>query len=238
MRSLSLFLCPAVAGLALLAAVPAAHANDTDDISERRSITVSASGSVAAEPDRARITSGVTTEAATAKEALSQNSEAMKKVIAGLKESGVEAKDIQTTSFRIEPRYTRAKEGEAPKIVGYRVTNQVQILARNLDRLGEILDQLISLGANQMGGLSFEVSEGETLRDEARKQAVANALRRAKIYADAAGAEIGEVLTIREGGDMGPQPMAMARAMKAEAVPLERGTETLRASVSVTWELK
>jgi uncharacterized protein YggE len=193
---------------------------------------------VAADPDQARIVSGVTTEAATAREALSKNTEAMKKVIAGLKASGIEAKDIQTTSFHIEPRYTRPKEGEAPLIDGYRVTNQVQVLSRNLDRLGEILDQLVTLGANETAGLSFEVSEAETLRDEARKEAVANALRRAKLYAAAAGAEVGDVLTIQEGGDMGPRPMPMARAMKMEAVPIERGTEMLEASVTVTWALK
>ena len=114
----------------------------------------------------------------------------------------------------------------------------MQIVARNLDRLGAVLDQLVSLGANQMAGLAFEVSAAETLRDEARKEAVANALRRAKLYAEAAGAEVGEVLTIQEGGDPGPRPMAMARMMKSEAAPIERGTETLEANVTVTWELK
>jgi len=233
MRILPFF--PAAFGLALLAAVPAALA---DNISDQRSITVSASGTVAAEPDQARISSGVTTEAATASQALARNSDIMKKVIAGLKASGIEAKDIQTTSFRVDPRYTRPREGEARAIDGYRVTNQVQVIARDLDRLGEILDQLVSLGANEMAGLSFEVSKAETLRDEARKEAVANAKRRAELFAAAAGAEIGEVLTIQEGGGMGPRPMPMARAMKAEAVPLERGTEMLEASVTVTWALK
>jgi hypothetical protein len=233
MRILPFF--PAAFGLVMMAAGPAALA---EDMSEPRSITVSASGAVAAEPDQARITSGVTTEAATASQALARNSDVMKKVIAGLKESGIEAKDIQTTSFRVDPRYTRAREGEAPTIDGYRVTNQVQVLARDLDRLGEVLDHLVSLGANEMAGLSFEVSEAETLRDEARKEAVAYAKRRAELFAAAAGAEIGEVLTIQEGASMEPRPMPMARAMKAEAVPLERGTEMLEASVTVTWALK
>jgi uncharacterized protein YggE len=235
MRLTPIYLCPIAFGLAVTLAAPATRAGDKEI---PRTITVSASGQVAAEPDQARITSGVTTEAATAREALSRNTEAMKKVIAGLKASGIEAKDIQTTSFHIEPRYTRPKEGEAALIDGYRVSNQVQVLSRNLDRLGEILDQLVTLGANEMAGLSFEVSEAETLRDEARKEAVANALRRAKLYAAAAGAEVGDVLTIQEGGDMGPRPMPMARAMKAEAVPIERGTEMLEASVTVTWALK
>jgi len=234
MRILPDLFRPALASLAVLAAAPAALA---DDISQQRSITVTASGQAAAEPDMARITSGVTTEAETAKEALRRNSDAMKKVIAGLKENGIAAKDIQTTSFRIDPRYTRPREGETRVINGYRVTNQVEVIARNLDKLGDILDQLVSLGANQMAGLAFEVSEAETLADEARKEAVANALRRAKLYAAAAGAEIGEVLLIQEGGGA-PRPIALARALKGEAVPLERGTKTLQASVTITWALK
>lgn len=226
-------LLPALAGL-LLTPVPAG----AESIDERRSVTVSASGEVAVVPDMAHIVSGVTTEAATAKEALNENSAAMAKVIAGLKAAGIKAEDIQTTSFRIEPRYTRPERGEAAVIDGYRVVNQVEVTARDLDRLGEVLDELVTLGANDMGGLSFMASEAETLRDDARKQAVANALRRAKLYAAAAGAEVGEVLRITEGGDGVMHPMPMARAMKSEAVPIERGTETLTASVTVTWALK
>ena len=235
MRILPYRLCPTLAVLALVTGAPAALA---EDIREVRSITVTATGQVAAEPDQARITSGVATEAASASQALSRNSELMKKVIDGLKAEGIDAKDIQTTSFRVEPRYTRPREGEAPTIDGYRVVNQVEVLARNLDRLGDVLDRLVSLGANEMAGLTFEVSKAETLRDEARKEAVANAKRRADLYAAAAGAEVGEVLAIQEGGDVGPRPMPMARAMRAEAVPIERGTETLEASVTVTWALK
>ena len=162
----------------------------------------------------------------------------MQKVVAALKASGIDAKDIQTSSLRVEPRYTRPKEGEAAQIDGYRVINQVQIVARNLDRLGDILDQLVSLGANDTGGLSFEASQAETLRDDARKEAVANARRRAELYAKAAGVELGEVLSIDEGGGEAPQPvMHMARAMKS-SVPVERGTQTLSANVTITWELK
>ena len=233
MRIGTFILAPLVAGSVLVAASFAAEADDNE---LQRSITISASGSVAAEPDMARITSGVTSEADTAQEALSLNSQAMKAVIAGLKAAGIAPKDIQTSSFRIDPRFTRAQDGRPSVIDGYRVTNQIQITARDLDRLGEVLDQLVKLGANQMAGLTFEVSKAETLRDEARREAVANALRRAKLYAAAASAEIGEVLRISEGaGGGGPRPVAMS--MRAEAVPIERGTQTLQANVTVTWAL-
>lgn len=203
-----------------------------------RLITVSAAGYVTAEPDQARLSTGVTSEAETAKEALATNSELMQKVIAGLKESGVDAKDIQTGNFSVEPRYTQGKS-TTPTIDGYRVTNQVEILVRDLKSLGGLLDKLVTLGANQMHGLSFEVSKAETLKDEARKEAVANARRRAELLAVAAGASVGEVVSIAEEVSyQGPRPMAMSTRAKADFAPVESGTETLEARVTVTWKLK
>jgi uncharacterized protein YggE len=162
----------------------------------------------------------------------------MKKVIEGLKEAGVAAKDIQTSNISVEPRYTNPRDGEAPVVNGYRVSNQVGILVRDLKSLGGLLDKVIELGANQMHGLTFEVSKAETLKDDARKEAVANARRRAELLAGAAGAEIGEVVTISEETSFGgPRPMAM-RAAKADAAPIEAGTATLEARVNVTWKLK
>jgi uncharacterized protein YggE len=237
MRLASLLLSP-ILSIAALPSLSTGAAADDDDIAARRSITVSATGTVAVEPDQAQISSGVTTQAATAKEALAANSAAMQKVIAGLKQAGIDAKDIQTSSLHVNPRYTRPKEGETPQIDGYTVTNQIAITARDLDNLGEVLDKLVSLGANEMGGLTFRVSQAETLRDDARKDAVANAKRRAELYATAAGVQLGEVLRIDEGRESGPPPMPMARTMKMSAVPIERGTETLSVSVRITWALQ
>lgn len=203
-----------------------------------RLITVSATGYAYAEPDRARLTTGVTAEAGTAEAALSANTELMQKVVSGLKDNGIDAKDIQTSNFNVEPRYTNPRDGAPPVIDGYRVSNQVAIQVRDLKSLGGLLDKLVSLGANQVHGLEFEVSKAETLKDEARKEAVANARRRAELLAAAAGAEVGEVVTIAEDVSYGgPRPMAM-RTAKMDSAPVEAGTETLEARVTVTWKLK
>lgn len=203
-----------------------------------RLITVSATGYVTADPDQARLTSGVTAEADTAEAALSANTELMQKVISGLKESGIEAKDIQTSNFNVEPRYTNPRDGAAPEINGYRASNQVMILVRDLEALGGLIDKLVKFGANQINGLEFEVSKAETLKDDARKEAVSNARRRAELLAGAAGATVGEVVTITEEMSYGgPRPMAM-RAGKADSAPIEAGTATLEARVNVTWKLK
>lgn len=229
------------AALLLVAISPAlAQTPPASDAKMQRSITVSATGTVDAIPDLARIQTGVVSEADTAAQALSGNSQAMAKLIGGLKEAGIDAKDIQTSSFRVEPRYTNPRDGQsAPQIDGYRVVNEVQVVVRDVGKLGGILDALVKLGANQMNGLSFEVSKAETLKDDARKQAIENALRRAKLLASAAGAEVGEVISISEEVAMGgPRPYAMARAAKADMVPIEGGSETLEARVTVTWALK
>lgn len=213
--------------------------NETEENEMNRSITVSATGTVNATPDMARVQTGVITEADTAAQALAGNSQAMAKLIGGLKESAIEARDIQTAAFRVEPRYTNPRDGQAPEINGYRVVNEVNVVVRDVPKLGTILDALVRLGANQMNGLSFDVSKAETLKDDARKEAIANALRRAKLLAAAAGAEVGDVISISE--DVvhgGPRPYAMARAAKADMVPIEGGSETLEARVTVTWALK
>jgi len=214
-----------------------AMAVDGDKLAERY-VSVSATGSVAADPDMASISAGVVVEADTAKEALARNSTVMAKLIDGLKALGIEPKDIQTTAVNVEPRYTQAKDGRPASINGYRVINQVRLTVRDVKRLGEILDGAIGLGANQVHGISFDVSNAETLKDEARKLAMANAKRRAELYATAAGAQLGSVLTISEEGSVGPRPMPMARAVMAGSVPVEPGTRTLTVEVNVTYALR
>ncbi len=232
-------LCPrSLAALVLLLAMPVAVAAAEEKRMER-TVTVSASGEVSAEPDMARLSSGVVSEGTTAREALNQNSATMKKLIAGLKTAGVDPKDIQTSSFHVEPRYTNPRDGQVAVINGYRVVNQVEVRARDLSKLGELLDSLVSLGANQMGSLNFEVSQAEKLKDEARKSAIANARRRAELYAAAAGASIGEVIAIsEETSHPEPRPYAMGRKAMAESVPIEAGSQMLEARVTVTWALK
>jgi uncharacterized protein YggE len=214
--------------------------SEAQDRRPDRSVTVSATGTVAAEPDMAHVSTGVVSEAESAREALNRNSATMKKLIDGLKAKGIVEKDIQTTSINVEPRYQQFKDGRPSTIAGYRVVNQVRITARELAKLGEVLDQAVTLGANQMGAIQFEVSNAETLKDEARKRAMQNALRRAKLYAAGAGAEVGPVISISEEVQfIGPRPVPMARsALAAEAVPIEAGTQMLEARVHVTWSLK
>lgn len=210
------------------------------DTPDKRTISLSAIGAVKTTPDKVDITTGVTSEGQTARAALDKNTEAMTNVVDGLKAAGIEPKDIQTTNFSISPVYEQRKQGQAAFITGYRVTNSVHITVRDTKKLGDILDKVVTLGANQIGAISFGVLEPEALKDEARKQAMRNAIADAKLYAETAGVELGPVLTItEENGGYTPRfaeaaaPMAMAKD-----VPIEAGTATLQVRLRVTWELR
>ena len=227
------------AALILAAPFASARADDHDDRS-RRTISVSGSGEVSMRPDTANITAGVLTEGEDAKAALRANSETVAKIFAALKDAGIEGRDMQTSNFGISPRYDRPDRNQPPRLTGYRVSNQVSVRVRDLESLGVLLDALAVAGANQMNGIRFYVEDSTQQTDEARRRAVADARRKAELYAVAAGAELGGVLSISESGGRPPQPVfrAMAVAEDAKSVPVAPGEQTISASVSITYRLK
>ena len=229
----------AFAATALLAAVLPGVSGEAaaQEKSMERIVTVSASGSAEVEPDLAQISTGVVSEAATAKEAIERNKAGMSKLIDGMKRAGIAARDIRTTVFNVEPRYTQPKDGRPGTIDGYRVMNQVRLTVRDVGRLGEVLDQAIALGANQINHIAFDVANDEALKDDARKRAMANARRRAELYAKAAGVELGQVLRISEQVIGHHAPVDGRAAMRA-SVPIEPGTRTLEVEVHVTYALR
>ena len=202
-------------------------------------VTVSGLGTVTTAPDMAEITSGVVTQAPTAAGALAANSQAMEKVLRSLAAQGVAARDIQTTSISVSPQRRAVRgEGRPPEIVGYEVTNQVRVNVRDLARLGRVLDEQVTQGANSVYGIRFGLADPAPLLDEARKRAMADARRRADLYAAAASLRVGRVVAVQEAGAVAPRPEMAARVMTAGAVPVAPGEQEIRASVSVTFSLE
>lgn len=205
----------------------------------KRTITINGKGSVKAAPDKVSVSAGVETQAPTAKDALARNTDAMTKVVAALKDAGIDPKDIQTTNFSVSPRYENRDDGKPARIVGYSVMNSVFVTTHDIGKLGTILDQLVTAGANSIGGISFDIDKPEEKQNEARKAAMEDAIAKAKLYVAAAGAELGPVMTITEQG--GYVPRSMSAPMMAEAakpVPIEPGRDSVDIEVQVTWELK
>jgi len=227
-----------LAAAALFCAMPPASAHEHGP--QKRTISLAATGTVKATPDKIDITTGVTSEALSARNALDKNTEAMAKVVEALKSDGIEAKDIQTTNFSVSPVYEQRKEGQAPFVSGYRVINSVRINLRDTKKLGTILDKVVSLGANTIDSIEFSVAEPEALKDKARKRAMENVTANAELYAEAAGVKLGPVLTIIEEDAFIPRygSAAPARMEMARDVPIEAGTATVEVRVRVTWELE
>jgi uncharacterized protein YggE len=211
------------------------------------SISVVGEGIVRGQPDMAVVTAGVVSEAETAGAALGDNSAVMGRMSEALRGAGIDPRDLQTAGFFVEPIWSQpprdfdGSQPFEPQIVGYRVRNELTIRIRNLSRTGAILDQLVSLGANSISGPTFTVADPTPLEDQARRAAVRDALRKGRLYADAASVPLGAILRIEENVFQRPQPMpmqAMAREQAFDAaVPIEAGEITFEARVDVTWRI-
>ena len=208
-----------------------------------RIISLSGHGEVRAAPDTAIVSIGVLSQAGTAADALSANTAAMQAIFDALKSAGIAAKDIQTSNFTVQPRYTYNNEGKPPLLDGYDVSNSVTVTVRNIDRLGAVLDRAVSAGSNQINGVQLSVARPETLLDEARKLAVEDALRKAKVYAAAGKVELGDIRSIAENsGYPPPLPVMRGMAAKAEAmsadVAIAQGEQAMTVDVNVVWDIK
>jgi uncharacterized protein len=204
-------------------------------LAAEKTVTVTGEATVGVAPDTAIIRIGVSSQEKTAREAGEANARQMTSVLAAIKTSGIAERDIQTSRLSLQPQYDPNKGG-TPRLTGFQANNQVTVRIRDIDSLPTVLDRAIGAGANEMSGIEFVVSEQSKLLDQARDDAIADARRKAELYAKAAGAKLGHVVSISEEGPAPPQPRPM-QAMRAGAVPVAPGEQTLRAIVSVSYEL-
>jgi uncharacterized protein len=200
-------------------------------------IAVSGDGIVHAVPDGAMIQAGVATIAATAREAMDLNGNTMTAVIAAAKAAGISEPDLQTSELSLQPQYSdRSAKGEA-KIVAYQVISRLSIRVRGRNRVGPLIDAVTSAGANEMYGLNFEVLEVQNYADVARQAAVADAHRKAELYAQAAGVRLGRLISLSENSaQSGPRPLPR-QAAALNAMPVETGEVDVKAQISATFEL-
>jgi uncharacterized protein YggE len=206
-------------------------------------ILVSGEGSAEIAPDMALLTLSVMREASTAREALSENSTAMAKVQKAMTGMGIAKRDLQTSNFSIQPRYTQPPRqgpgaGEPRKLVGYMVRNSLSVRVRDISKVGEVLDTSVTLGVNEGGSILFSNDDPSAAITQARVKAVKQALSKAATLAEAAGVKVGKVLEISE-QSYNPRPMPMARsemlmASSADAVPIAAGENTYKVTVNIS----
>ncbi|MBU1253461.1 SIMPL domain-containing protein [Qipengyuania sp. DY56-A-20] len=222
-------------------AVPASAA-EIQIASQGPVVELSVNEVVRSAPDVAQVGAGVTTRAATAREALTQNSQAMDRIVARLRQLGIAGEDIQTSNFNLSPQYDYNQQSGEQVFRGYNVSNQVQVKLRDLPRAGEILDALVNAGANTIYGPNFMIEDDEAAKAEARAQAFARGRRMAEDYARVAGYSSVRLLEISESvqnhGPM-PQPMMARAAMDSgeSAPPIEPGQVGTGVSITVKYEM-
>ncbi|MGO8500985.1 SIMPL domain-containing protein [Rhizobium leguminosarum] len=209
-------------------------------------ISVTGDGESSVAPDMAIVNLAVVKQAKTAREALDENNKAMNDVLAALKSGGIAERDLQTSGFSIQPQYNYPQpidgQQQPPQLIGYQTINSVTVRLRDLAKLGAVIDQSVSLGINQGGEIQFTNDKPDAAIEEARKAAVADAVKRAKTLSEAAGVKLGRILEINENVPRAmPQPVYRATMMKEAsdaAVPVQGGENNYNVSVTVTFAIE
>lgn len=207
-----------------------------------RTISLTGHGEVRVAPDLAIVTMGVLSSATTAQDALAANTKAMTDLMAALKAADIEAKDIQTSNFSVNPRYDYGQNnGQPPKLTGYDVSNNVAVIVHKIGSIGDLLDKAVTSGSNQINGISFSIANPQAAMDEARKKAVTDAKRKAELYVAATSVTLGNVISLSEGGDNYQPPMPMQSKMMAadsSPVPIAQGEQVISVDINISWEIK
>lgn len=223
----------------------ATAASAEDNAPREATITVSGNGEARATPDTAIVTLSVTQQEKTARASLDANNAAMTKVLDALKADGIEARDLQTSGFSIQPVYNYPQNADGsskpPELVGYQTTNSLTVRLRDLAKAGELIDKSVSLGINQGGDIRFINADTDAILKQARADAMKDAIAKAKELTQAAGVDVGRIVEISESVS-NPMPMPMmAMAEKADAaraVPMAPGENSYNVTVNVTFAIK
>lgn len=236
---LSLIFLLAVFGLASRTGVADASAPAQTAQPVKRQITVSGTGTVSAQPDEATINIGVQITAATLSDATKQASDAMTKVIAAIKAQGIDAKQIQTSSYSVNP-INNYKDNQPATITGYQVSNIVTVKVTKLDTVGQVLDAGMGAGANYLGGVYFDIADSTKYSSDARTAAVKDATQTATTLATAAGVKLGNIVSISEDVTNAPPPIPYARSAAADSSgvgPVETGSLDVTSNIVMVFEI-
>jgi len=219
------------------------------EIETKNTITVSDKAEVYTKPDLALITFSVKTEAKTVDQAISENTEKMNKIIDSMKDLGIEEKDLKTTTFNIYPRYDYIRTEIFPPspsgrrvLVGYEITQSLQVKIRDLGKIGQIIQGATNEGANQIGNLQFTIDQQDELKKQAREEAIKKTKDKAKEIANQLGIKLVRITNFNESGQL-PRYYEYDLAKESAvgtgggALQIETGENKVEISVSITYEI-
>lgn len=218
-----------------------------------RSFTTTGEGKVVAVPDVAQFSFGVTSEGGMEITKLQgDNTKKMNAAIEFLKGKGIDAKDIKTEQYNLQPRmeyggcYKSGLPCPPPKIVGYTISQSVTVKIRQFEKIGDAMSGIAALGVNSVSQLNFTIDDPKKLQSDARTQAIADAKIKAEAIAQAGGFRLGRLLSIEEGVKSPPMPMMYGSAMMREsltmdAIPaptIEAGSQDVAVNVTLKYEIQ
>jgi len=208
---------------------------------ETRTVSVNGTGIIIVKPDMAIVNVGVITEAEDADQASAANASKIEKIKKTLLEQGIAESDLKTTNFSVYPMQQYDEQGQVSNVT-YRVENNMEVKVRDLASLGAILDAAIEAGANIIYGVQFDLADREAANGQAIEAAMQNAMVRAEVLAQAAGAELGEIQSVSTYLYGGGVPMyaeaAMAEDGKGGQVPITPGEMQVQVEVTVVYAIK
>lgn len=223
----------------LMLALPALASAQTVAAAADATLTVTGSASVTLKADYVRVSVGVSTSARTVEKATALNNAAIRTVIDALQEAGVKEEDIATSNYSVHAEYDYAIGSQ--QLSGYNVTNQLNVIIRDMEHIGATLDKATAAGANNIYNIEFLSTKADAAQDEATVYAVQDAMRRAKLLADAAGLELGGVKAI---SDTTSGWSTVSRSYKSNLDTVTTANSILpddtsiSASVTIVFELK
>jgi uncharacterized protein YggE len=207
-------------------------------------ISFSGEGKIFAKPDIAMVTLSVVTESKTVADVQKKNTEKMNKVIDFLKGFGIEDKDIKTTNYNLYPRYDYSQySSKMPQIIGYEITQSLEVKMRNLDKVGDILEGSVNAGANQIYSLYFKVDKDEEFKAQAKELAIKDAKKKAEETAKQLGVRLGKLSGYSEGGGYYPPiysnyDKAIGVGGGGESAPnIQTGENEILVNVTLTYEI-
>jgi uncharacterized protein YggE len=228
--------------LALVAFPLAAQQAGAGPMPMRRApeISTSATGEARYTPDRATISFGVQTRAATAAQASADNAVKQRAVIEAIRAKGIASEQITTVDYSLnaEQEYNPQAGDKGPRVTGYVATNTVRVEVRKVDQVGVLIDAAIAKGANEVSSLDFHSSAPDSLRRVALADAYRQAFADATALARAAGGQLGDLVELSTGGATsppGPVMMAESFAKTRATTPIANGEQSMNVGLMARW---
>lgn len=204
--------------------------------------TVSGEGTVSIQPDIAYVTVGISKTASTVKQVQTQINEIINQISSGLKDIGIDSKNIKTISYSVNPNYDWSNNNQ--RITGYSASTQLKIKITDIDQVNDVIDSATANGANQIGNVSFDVEDRQKAEETARQQAVDEANVKAQAAAKAAGFKLGKIINYSESSNdnllrtaVYSKAMAVDEASAGGGTDIQTGSEDIKITVNLSYQI-